>query len=100
MADEPSKEEQEEYIDFLHDRIQFLEEELTESEKSVLELRQKGRTLVDEKRGRRREAVEGLDETKDAVKRPTARSEIPWMKCVVLSTTCRTHPNEKILPKT
>ena len=35
-----SKEEVKQYIGFLHDRIQFLEEELTKSEQTVLELQQ------------------------------------------------------------
>ena len=38
--DDFSEEDYEEYIDFLHDRIQFLEEELRKSEETVLELRQ------------------------------------------------------------
>lgn len=35
-----SENDKDEYIDFLHDRIQFLEEELEASEKTVLELKQ------------------------------------------------------------
>ncbi|EMA11566.1 hypothetical protein SAMN05443574_103300 [Haloarcula vallismortis] len=35
-----TEEDYEEYIDFLHDRIQFLEEELKKSEETVLELQQ------------------------------------------------------------
>jgi len=35
-----SEEEVKQYIGFLHDRIQFLEEELTKSEQTVLELQQ------------------------------------------------------------
>ncbi|WP_313694141.1 hypothetical protein [Halorarum halobium] len=40
MSEEDLDQETKEYIDYLHDRIQFLQQELEESEKTVLELRQ------------------------------------------------------------
>lgn len=40
MRDDIPEDRKDEYIDFLHDRIQFLEQELKESEQTVLELRQ------------------------------------------------------------
>lgn len=40
VPDDISEEELDEYIDFLHDRIQFLEEELKDSEQTVLGLRE------------------------------------------------------------
>ncbi|MCU4744391.1 hypothetical protein [Natronoglomus mannanivorans] len=39
-VDDQSDEDVEEYIDVLHDRIQFLTEELEEAERTILELRQ------------------------------------------------------------
>lgn len=64
MTEEPTKEELEQHIDFLHDRIQFLEEELEDSEKTVLELRQQGHRLEDEQP----ETVLLIDDTEDAIK--------------------------------
>jgi hypothetical protein len=40
MKDDIPEDRKDEYIDFLHNRIQFLEQELKESEQTVLELRQ------------------------------------------------------------
>lgn len=40
--DEVDREEVDEYIDVLHDRIQFLEEELQDAERTILEMRQEG----------------------------------------------------------
>jgi hypothetical protein len=40
MEDKNLDEETREYIDYLHQRIQFLEQELEDSEKTVLELKQ------------------------------------------------------------
>jgi chromosome segregation ATPase len=40
MKDKDLDEETREYIDYLHQRIQFLEQELEDSEKTVLELKQ------------------------------------------------------------
>jgi len=40
MRDKDLDEETREYIDYLHQRIQFLEQELEDSEKTVLELKQ------------------------------------------------------------
>ena len=40
MRDKDLDEETREYIDYLHQRIQFLEQELQDSEKTVLELKQ------------------------------------------------------------
>jgi cell division septum initiation protein DivIVA len=41
-VDELDREEVDEYIDLLHDRIQFLEEELQDAERTILEMRQEG----------------------------------------------------------
>lgn len=64
--DYPSPRELEEDIDHLHDRIQFLEKELTESERTVMALeaenREKGGRRDSEKRQRIADEIKSAQE--------------------------------------
>jgi chromosome segregation ATPase len=76
--------EVQEYIDQLHDRVQFLEEELKESEKTVLELRQEqGRTPSnsgDYSREEIRRHGKDLEELKEKVDRLDIDGDEPGTK--------------------